>query len=173
MKIEYMEKDKPILVLMVGVPGAGKSTFTKELEKENEDCVIVSRDIIRFSLVNEDEEYFSKENEVFKEFINQINENLKNHRMVVADATHLNYNSRSKVLSKITENCIKNAIIIKTPLEKCLENNELRKGTRAYVPRSVIKRMSEQLTIPDETEGLDIVSIMNIENKTFTTYDYA
>ena len=34
----------------------------------------------------------------------------------------------------------------------CLENNEKRKGTRSYVPRSVIRRMATQLSFPGVDE---------------------
>ena len=46
------------LIMMMGCPGVGKSTFVKEHCPEHIDTY-VSRDDIRFSIVREDEEYFS------------------------------------------------------------------------------------------------------------------
>ena len=54
------------LFIMMGAPGAGKSTFIKNLKGES--GIPISRDQIRFSMVKEDEPYFSKEKEVYKEF---------------------------------------------------------------------------------------------------------
>ena len=76
------------LFIMMGAPGAGKSTFIKNLKGES--GIPISRDNIRFSMVKEDEPYFSKEKEVYKEFIRLINEHLSRNRDVIADATHLN-----------------------------------------------------------------------------------
>ena len=61
------------LWVMCGVPGTGKSTWIKNnLSKFEGEVEVISRDEIRFSMVSEGEEYFSKEDEVFKEFINRI-----------------------------------------------------------------------------------------------------
>ena len=61
------------LILMCGVPGSGKSTYLKVHEPWfNESHVIVSRDEIRFSLLQEGEEYFSHEKEVWNIFVNKI-----------------------------------------------------------------------------------------------------
>lgn len=127
------------LFIMMGAPGAGKSTFIKNSMIE---CIVVSRDKIRFSMVKEDESYFSKEKEVYKEFVRLINEHLSKNCDVVADATHLNAASRNKLINRITAPNVNIHIVwIKTTLETCLKQNELRKGTRAYVPPSVITRM--------------------------------
>lgn len=66
--------DKTIY-LLAGPAGCGKSTWAKKeyeydaaLDRENHDkisAIIISRDEIRYSLVAEDEEYFSKERKVF------------------------------------------------------------------------------------------------------------
>ena len=46
--------------LMCGIPASGKSTWARE-HQEMFGGVIVSRDEIRFSIVKDDEEYFSHE----------------------------------------------------------------------------------------------------------------
>ena len=84
------------LYIMCGIPGSGKSTYAKTYLTNT---LYVSRDEIRFKLVKEDEDYFSKENEVFDTFIAKINEGLRQSLDVVADATHLNSKSRLKLLA--------------------------------------------------------------------------
>ena len=115
------------LYLMVGCPGSGKSTYAKRYLTN---AVYISRDDIRFSLVKENEEYFSKEKEVFKVFVNKINNKLRDGCDVVADATHLNPSSRFKLLANLDLNKNKTeviAIFIQTPLDVCLRQNENRK----------------------------------------------
>ena len=157
------------LYLMCGIPGSGKSTWLK-----NHACdgVVVSRDVIRFSMVKEDEEYFSKENEVFAEFVRQINENLSVGKDVFADATHLNPASRNKLLNQVSGYDEVHAIVMLKTCDTALKQNENRIGTRAYVPRSVIRRMANQLQMPRLEEGFKSVIVITEEEKvTITTME--
>lgn len=159
------------LIIMCGIPGAGKSTFIKNHTPE--DKIVVSRDAIRFSMVAEDEEYFSKENAVYKEFVNQICAGLHNSDYVIVDATHINEGSRSKLMRSLSGHYDPrewkvSALVIDSCLAKCLEQNELRKGTRAYVPVSAIRRMASQFTMPKFEEGFDNIIVYNPFNKTTT-----
>ena len=153
-----MEKSK--IYLMCGIPGAGKSTYLKT-RFTNIPCII-SRDKIRFTLVREDEEYFSHENEVYKEFIEQIKEALKFETEVFVDATHLNEASRAKTLrslGKSLKDVEVNIIWVRVPLEVALAQNENRIGTRSYIPKSVIRRMYSQVTPPTKEEGFDHIYV--------------
>ena len=155
-----MKKRK--LYLMMGCPGAGKSTYLKTNLINFQNPVVISRDNIRFSMVKENEEYFSKENEVYAEFISQIKDALRFEVEVFADATHLNELSRVKTLRALGESLKDvevNVIWVRVPVEVALNQNENRKGTRSYVPKSVIRRMHSQLTIPTKEEGFDHIYI--------------
>ena len=142
------------LYLMMGCPGSGKSTYLKTRFSQPP-LAVISRDEIRFSMVKEDEEYFSHENEVYAEFIRQIKDALDFNAEVFADATHLNETSRAKTLRALGES-IKdvevNVIWVRVPVEVALRQNENRRGTRSYVPRSVIRRMATQLSFPGVDE---------------------
>lgn len=153
------------LYVMCGNPGVGKSTWIKEnLYKLDGYTVVVSRDQIRFLLVPEGEDYFSRETEVYNKFIADIQFGLENADNVIADATHLNDGSRSKLLRRIGS-ALKGveviAVVIKIPLEVSLEQNEKRKGSRSYVPRSVVRRMHYQFTMPTFEEGFDKIYVYN------------
>lgn len=139
-----------ILYISCGLPGSGKSTFLKAHAKADE--VIVSRDEIRFSLLKPGDKYFKYEDLVFDLFIERITKNINSGKNVYADATHLNSNSR-KILTDalIAAGCdpIKvEAIYFDIPLEICLERNEKRKETKAYCPKSVIRRMASYISFP-------------------------
>ena len=155
-----MAKSK--LYLMMGAPGSGKSTYLKR--RFLQPPVVVSRDEIRFSMVSENEEYFSKEKEVFREYIEQIRTEIKFNEEVFADATHLNEGSRAKVLWALGSDLINvevNIIWVRVPLEVAITQNELRTGTRAYVPQSVIRRMYSQATMPTKEEGFEHIYIFD------------
>ena len=138
--------------LLSGLPGSGKSTWARQKITEN-GGVWCSRDEVRFSIVKENEEYFSHEDEVFNTWIKQINEALENPEVedVYIDATHLNDKSRNKVLNRLTKNTdiekITNVLFL-TPLETCLERNKQRSG-RAVVPEEVIRNMAKTFQIPE------------------------
>jgi predicted kinase len=87
-----MQMKHKTLVLMCGPAGSGKSSWVAKEQEHNRGKVKschVSRDLCRFELVKENEEYFSKEDEVFKMFINKINEKLadKSTEVIYVDAT--------------------------------------------------------------------------------------
>lgn len=154
-----MKKTK--LYLMCGIPGSGKSTYLET--RFIQPPVVISRDEIRFKIVKEDEEYFSHEKEVYNEFINQIQTALKFEAEVFVDATHLSEGSRTKLLRSLGSSLRDvevNIIWIKVPLEVALKQNENRKGTRAYVPETVIRRMNSQITIPTKEEGFEHIYIV-------------
>lgn len=152
------------LFVMCGCPGAGKSTWVQEQLKDTKyDAVWVSRDAIRFSMVSEDEEYFSREDEVFKTFCETIQKELDAGKVVYADATHLNEKSRNKTLNSLNLEGVNVYMVdFNQPVEVCLKQNENRKGTRAYVPRSVIRRMHAQFDAPTDNEKYSYTGIISI-----------
>lgn len=135
-------KQKNLLVL-VGPPGCGKTTWADKFAEEN-NALHVSRDRIRFSLIKENNGYFSKEDKVFKIFCDTIRKGLESdeYDYVIADATHLNQVGRYKLLSSINYTPDINLIAVEfhTPLDVCLSRNSLREG-RACVPVAVVRRM--------------------------------
>ena len=151
------------LILMCGPSGAGKSTWAKKIEEQIKPVHYVSRDEVRFSMVSEEEEYFSKENEVFKEWIHRIQSFLDTDEdcYIIADATHLSERSRNKTLDALNIPNDTNIIPVSVypGVQKCLERNEMRSG-RAHVPRSVIRRMCMSYEAPTSDEKYPYYSIL-------------
>ncbi len=159
---------KKELYVLVGAPGSGKSTWAQtHLTSLPAPALYVSRDIIRYSLVSEDEEYFSKEKQVYKQFISAIRRGLQKCNSVIADATHLNENSRSKLLRSLSTSLHDvevSAIVIQNTLEDTLYQNQKRYGTRAFVPEEQIRKMYSSMTMPTFEEGFDKIYIYNPKN---------
>ena len=151
-----------VLYLMCGVPGCGKSTWINKNKIDTD--VVISRDVVRFSLVKENEDYFSKENLVFNTFIDQINEAIDNHvSTIFVDATHINETSRNKVLDRLhlSDEVKVIPVFIKEDLETCLHRNSLREG-RANVPEKAIIRMYNSLHAPTFNEKHYYANIITV-----------
>jgi tRNA uridine 5-carbamoylmethylation protein Kti12 len=142
---------KKSLWLLSGCPGSGKTTKAKELVISLDDVKYVSRDEIRFSILNAEDEYFAKEADVFNKFVREIQKGIDNYENTIADATFLNWPSRRKLLLKLKNLKEVNVNILQftTPLDVCLERNEKREG-RAKVPEEVIRDMYEKMTHPSK-----------------------
>ena len=156
------------LYVMCGCPGSGKSTFVKTHRPYfGNDVRYISRDDIRFSIVDENEEYFSHEKEVFNKYISEIKNSLENCDATIADATHLNEFSRGKLFRSLgasLKNCEIIAVVVKTSLATCLDRNEMRADTRSYVPVSAIKNMYSSFSMPKFEEGFDKIIIVDSEH---------
>lgn len=140
---------KKYLWLMVGPPGSGKSTAAKKMFQK--DALYISRDEIRFSMLQEGDDYFAYEDEVVESFYQQIQQGLDNGKVVIADATHLTEKARSATINSIKlaedDELMIHAVVACTPLEVSLERNAKRTG-RALVPESAIKNMYRSCTDP-------------------------
>lgn len=86
------------IYLMVGIQGSGKSTWANNFMEKHNNTLLISRDLIRKNLIG-DEEYFSKEDEVWDTFVKSISAGVKQRfENIIIDATHISIADRKSVV---------------------------------------------------------------------------
>lgn len=154
------------LYILCGAPGCGKSNWAKNFI-QNKNISYVSRDVARFQLVAENEEYFAHEDEVFKNFIEIIVNSLKAGVDTIADATHINRKSRAKLIRAIDKYTTDYQIIFvhfttSCSYLTCCERNNQREG-REKVPEDVIKNMCNVFERPTLAEDNRCYCVMHVK----------
>lgn len=154
---------KKTLWLLSGIPASGKSTWARQFlhSVEPEMAIWHSRDMIRFAMLKEDEDYFAHEDEVYELFIEGIQASLDHpfRKDIIVDQTNLNDKARNKLLSylKIDPDVEIVNVIFDVPLHVCLERNAQRTG-REKVPNSVIRRMFYSFKYPENGYKIIIIN---------------
>lgn len=142
---------KPILAIMVGVSGSGKSTYADGL-KTSLNATIVSTDDIRLELTGDATDQ-SKNDQVFATAFRRVDESLAIGKNTVIDATSVDRQSRKKWVQIGKKNGAEvRAYVLKTPIEVAKKRNLKRSRV---VPDFVIDKQSKRLEIPTELEGFD------------------
>lgn len=149
---------KHTLIIMCGPSGVGKSFLAKHIADTHDDCIIVSRDAIRFAMLGKGEDYFAHEDEVIKHFYQNISDALRIHEYVIADATHLSVKARRRLFSNISipSGTRIVGVWIETSVDTALRQNAARTGL-ARVPEDVIRRMFKTKVSPRKEEPFDEV----------------
>ena len=157
---------KPILYIMCGPSGCGKTTWAYDFMKlyPQQDIRYVSRDEIRYSIIKDEEDYFSHEKEVFRKFAGTICQTLVDGFDVIADATHLNEFSRRKLTQAIDMQFTDYTIIyvvFKVDADICIKQNANREG-RSNVPENIIRNMCRDFRAPTKDEDERVIDIVEV-----------
>lgn len=145
---------KKTLWLLCGIPASGKSSWARHFlnSAEPETAIWHSRDMIRFAMLKENEDYFAHEDEVYNLFIKaiQVSLNDENLKDIIVDQTNLNDKARNRLFShlEIDPDVKIVNVVFDVPLHVCLERNAQRTG-REKVPDSVVRRMYYSFEYPE------------------------
>lgn len=152
--LETLE-DLPLLTIMVGLQGSGKSTKAKEIS-ERDNAVVLSSDNIR----KEHPDW--KNNTVFEYLYKEMNNYLKDGKDVIIDATNTTIKSRAQVFYNLKTDCIKKCLIMNTPFDICKQRViERNKKDEHFVPLEVLDNYLKSFEIPFMEEGWDYIEILN------------
>lgn len=158
--------NRPKLILLVGVPGSGKTTYAKEYMQSNINVIHLSSDGIRQELYG-DESTQGNPNEVFSLMQSRAVEALNNGQNVIYDATNITRKDRSGILSLCPKFVNIEVHIIWSPIETCIERDAVRERT---VGKDIIDRMLKRFQAPYYDEGIDEIKIIKPKEFDEDTY---
>ena len=147
------------LIITMGIQGSGKSTFIQNQLQDTDKWV--SRDLIRFNLLEDNEDYFKKEKQVVKQFMAEIEQGLKDTKIkrVFADALNISKKSRAKIINRFRNLAEEIEIVwVQVPLDTAIARNEKRTG-RAKLDKQILIDCYNRLEEPTEEEGAKICKV--------------
>ena len=155
---------KPVFLMVVGLPGSGKSTY---IEKYYSNYRVHSSDAIREELSGDvNNQDINKQ--VFSTLHKRVKDDLVAGHNVVYDATNISWKRRKAFLQELKNiNCHKECVLMATPFELCVQRNNERDRV---VPYFVIERMYKNFDIPWYNEGWDSIVIAYANSDAMTQY---
>lgn len=146
-----------MIYLMCGIPGSGKSYFIQKNMTQFD--YVISRDSIRFNLLEPGQDYFKHEKEVLSTFKKNIREVTSQKDMlynVWIDATHNTKKSRRQVLECIPKGVPVTCVYFRPDLKKSFTNDAKRTGRQA-VGQEVITTHFSRHEPPEFSEGFTYI----------------
>lgn len=158
MRFEEHYDEQPILLMTIGIPGSGKSTWINQ----QKGFTVVSPDEIRRKLTGDISNQASNQ-DVFRRVENFVRSYLQRGKNVILDATNVNTELRRQFIDKMPKEIKLQAKIFEVDPEEA--KRRIRKDVesgreRANVPDDVIDRMQtdfEKTLSVLEDEGFEIV----------------
>lgn len=149
-----MNPNKPMMIMMVGLPGTGKSTFINQNFK---DLNVVSTDNIIEQMASEKGITYSEAfNDCIKiatkKFFEQISNNVESNVSFVVDRTNLSTNSRKKILDLIPSEYNKIAIVVSLN-DETEHFRRLNNRPGKIIPDHVVQTMKKSFEMPSKSEG--------------------
>ena len=152
--------NKPFLMMLVGQPASGKTTFINDLGNlvVTRDTMVISSD---YYIELEAKRLNSTYDQVFKDYIKTATdrskqdfaEAIKNQSNIIWDQTNLTVKSRAWKLAALPSDYVKMCTILTVSPEVQAERLASREGKQ--IPSNIINSMTDTFVWPSYDEGFD------------------
>ena len=156
----------PKLILTVGPPGCGKTSYATQYLREHNNTIHLSSDSIRAELYG-DESIQGDPSEVFSRMQKRAIEALNNGYDVIYDATNITRKDRASIISICPKFVQIECHIIWLPIYNCINRDAIRKRT---VGQAVIDKMLKKFQAPYYDEGIDVIKVISHNDCDQTLY---
>ena len=151
------QQQKPKLIILVGIPGCGKTTYANKFLQKKNTCIL-SSDSVRKQFFGDANAQF-KNKEVFAILFEKAKSKLKQGMNVVIDATNITSAIRKETLAYFSDlDLQKIATVFNAPIEVCISRDKAR--TRS-VGENVVLKLAARFEPPTLEEGFDEINIIN------------
>lgn len=160
--------NRPTLIILVGVPGAGKTYYAQNYLSNCQKLTFhSSSDAIRAELYG-DESTQGNPIEVFSLMQERAVEALNNGCDVIYDSTAMTRKDRAGIIAACPKFVKIEAHIVWAPIETCIERDAARDRT---VGKAVIDKMLKRFQAPYFDEGIDEIKIIRPDKFDTVTYE--
>ena len=159
--------EQPELIMLVGVPGVGKSTYIRKLMAQNpeKDYVVISSDDIIEELGAPDGLSYA---EAFNKYSGQAMGMMKqrakqafaDRRNIIWDQTNLTPKTRKGKLQQAKGYRLFAVVWTLTEAEWSKRFNKRKAEVGKNIPAHVLKSMSQQFTMPSKAEGFEQIIVI-------------
>ena len=155
--IEELPKNNPsnlpLFIMMVGIPGSGKTTKAQAIAKDEKiNAIVLSSDVYREKIAKDSKDT-PKNESVFEALYNDLTNFLEAGRSVILDATNTTTKTRRKAFERIKNfKTYKVAYVVNEPYPTCSLRNQLRDRV---VPEEAIEKFFYNFEVPMTFEGFD------------------
>lgn len=160
--------NRPKIIILVGPPGVGKTTYTYKYIEEHPGTVHLASDNIRKELYG-DEAVQDNPGEVFAIMQKRAIEGLNFGYDVLYDSTAMTRKDRAGIITVCPKFAKIECHIVWAPIQTCIERDAARKRT---VGKEVIDRMLKRFQAPYYDEGIDEIKIIWNTKEDFNPQEY-
>lgn len=160
----------PVFLMMVGLPGSGKSTIASKLAEDNPDTYVFSSDAYRANICGNENDQ-SQNELVFDTLYRDLIHHLMKGKNVILDATNISRKDRKRALDRLNYVSLlsrKVAYFVDTPQSECLVRDKKRSKT---VGSDVIDKFIRRFEFPQYFEGFDEIVIHSKVDQIENTYN--